>query len=261
MSRGSYGEVAPAVATGEAERLRQQVSRLWAREREALRAVGLEPGARLLEVGCGAGALLGPLTADFAPRLAVGVEIDLENARRAARVAPVVRGDGAALPFADGSFERVLFRFVLRHVRDPAALLAEARRVLVPGGRVIAVDADDGTLALDPEPAAWPALKRALDQSAQRRGGDPFIGRRLRRLLLEAGLGAPRSAMVPVSTDDVAAPQFVEVFLAPAARPIDSQLLDGDAAQRAWAEVRAWSQRPDAFASASGYVASGTKVS
>jgi SAM-dependent methyltransferase len=262
---GSYGGKTPHggddedAAGAEAERLKLQATRLWHRERAVLERLGLERDRRVLEVGCGTGALLGRVIKDFRPRTLVGVDVAEASVRRAGVMAEVARADGEALPFADGSFDVVLFRFVLRHAPSPARLLAEGRRVLAPGGRVIAVDADDGSLLLDPVPRGFRELFDALERSARRRGGDPFVGRTLRRLLLAAGLDDARADVLAVSTADVGAPAFVDVFLAPAARPIDETIMAPDAAAAAWAEVRAWTGRPDAFACATGFFASGRK--
>ena len=252
---GSYD----ARAGDEAARLREQAARLWHEERASLRRLGLGDGQRIVEVGCGAGALLAHLARDFAPTSLVGVDRAPEHLQRAKTVAQVARADGAALPFADGSADVVLFRFVLRHVPSPDALLAEALRVLRPGGAVIAVDADDGSLRFDPEPPSWPGLRAALEQSARRRGGDPAIGPSLRRRLQKAGFTDARAEVLTITTEQVAPPAFIEVFLAPAARPVDADLLDGTAATRAWAELRAWAGGGDALGCVSGWLAGARK--
>jgi SAM-dependent methyltransferase len=257
---GSYdSDVAGAAVEAETDRLKHQATRLWHRERAVLERLGLERDRRILEVGCGTGALLGRVAKDFRPRSLVGIDLADASVRRAGVLAAVARADGAALPFAAGSFDVVLFRFVLRHAPAPARLIAEARRVLAPGGRVIAVDADDGSLLFDPAPRGWTNLATALEGSARRRGGDPFVGRRLRRLLLDDGLEDARADVLAVSTADVGPAAFVDVFLAPSARPLDADLLDTGAGLRSedpWAEVRAWTGRPDAFACATGFFAS-----
>jgi SAM-dependent methyltransferase len=256
LTTGSYQAASGEAASAEAERLGLQATRLWHRERDVLERLGFPRGARVLEVGCGSGALLGRVAAAFHTRTLVGVDLAEDNLRRARTFAPVARADGDALPFGPNSFDVVLFRFVLRHAPAPARLVDEARRVLARGGVVVAVDADDGSILLDPEPPSWPALKEALERSARRRGGDPFVGRRLRRLLLDAGLEDAHADVLAISTADVGAAAFVDVFLAPAARPVDADLLPADAAAHAWAELRGWSGRADAFACASGFFAS-----
>jgi SAM-dependent methyltransferase len=59
----------------------------------------------------------------------------------------VLCADGYALPFANASFSVVLLVAVLEHTREPWRLLAEARRVLKPGGRVILVVPNDWTMS------------------------------------------------------------------------------------------------------------------
>jgi SAM-dependent methyltransferase len=89
----------------------------------------------VLDVGCGRGYWMEHLA-----RLgvaSVGVEHDPARAALAGRFGPVVAGDGAALPVADGSVGLVWCLHVLHHLPDPAGVLGEARRVLRPGGTLI----------------------------------------------------------------------------------------------------------------------------
>ena len=102
-------------------------------------------GRRVLDVGCGREALW---TRAYVARGAHVVAIDLDavrcreaRARIAAepaagggRVIGVLRGDGERLPLASSTVAFVHCAQVLEHVLDPAALLAELRRVLVPNG-------------------------------------------------------------------------------------------------------------------------------
>jgi SAM-dependent methyltransferase len=50
-------------------------------------------------------------------------------------------GDATSLPFADGSFDRVTTRYSFHHMPDPAAALAEMKRVCRPCGRIVVIDA------------------------------------------------------------------------------------------------------------------------
>jgi 2-polyprenyl-6-hydroxyphenyl methylase/3-demethylubiquinone-9 3-methyltransferase len=97
----------------------------------------------VLDLGCG--------KARFARRLASRgvrvVGIDLSRRMLAeAHGLPVVLGSGRRLPFADETFDTVLAVETLQHVRDVAGTVSEARRVLRPGGRLLVIDRNAGSL-------------------------------------------------------------------------------------------------------------------
>jgi SAM-dependent methyltransferase len=89
----------------------------------------------VLDLGCGRGYWMEHLAQRG--MAALGVEHDPARARLAARCGPVVAGDGAYLPVAAASVGVVWCLHVLHHLPDPAGVLAEARRVLRPGGTLI----------------------------------------------------------------------------------------------------------------------------
>ena len=111
--------------------------------------LGLEAGMRVLEVGCGPGYF----SPEIARRLGPGGltlldaqqgMLDLAAARlrkEGIRDVEAVLGLAQALPFGSGAFDRVLMITVLGEVPDPAAGMAEAARVLAPGGRLCLVEA------------------------------------------------------------------------------------------------------------------------
>ena len=115
-------------------------SQIWTRGLERRlelmrRHVDLE-GKRILDIGCGVGAFVRRLR-EFSPYVC-GVDVDAERvARGGAEVPNLGLAVGEQLPFAEGIFDVVLLHEVLEHVADDAATLAEARRVLAPGGRVV----------------------------------------------------------------------------------------------------------------------------
>lgn len=136
--------------------------------------------ASILEVGCGDGAVLAELGRRGAGRELVGLEVSA-SAAALARAHPeidrVLTFDGATLPFADGAFELVVATHVLEHVRDPAALVVEMRRV---SSRIVFVEVplEDNLAARRP---AAVARSRAVGH-VQR-----FSRRDVRRLLAGAG--------------------------------------------------------------------------
>lgn len=93
-------------------------------------------GRRLLDIGCGNGRYLGPARA----RGAAAVGCDRSRGMlQGAPTAPSVQGDVVALPFATGSFDRVLAAHMLYHVEDRPAAVRELRRVLARGGVCVVV--------------------------------------------------------------------------------------------------------------------------
>jgi SAM-dependent methyltransferase len=111
--------------------------------------LGLMPGDRVLDLGCGAGRHAfeayrrgaDVIAFDQDPDELAGVR-EMFGAMREAGEAPVSadadvkQGDALSLPFADGEFDRVIAAEVLEHIPDDGAAIAELSRVLRPGGTI-----------------------------------------------------------------------------------------------------------------------------
>lgn len=99
------------------------------------------PGQVLLDVGCGNGLWLDFARRESNPALAVGVDLSLgmvQAVRARLPDAPVAQSDAVALPFKDGTFDTIFALWMLYHVPAKEAALAEIRRVLRRGGRLVA---------------------------------------------------------------------------------------------------------------------------
>ncbi|MDE2141895.1 MAG: bifunctional 2-polyprenyl-6-hydroxyphenol methylase/3-demethylubiquinol 3-O-methyltransferase UbiG [Elusimicrobia bacterium] len=105
---------------------------------DALRSDGLRPGARVLDVGCGGGLIANPLAeAGFRVKGIDRSVPSLETARAHADPesgAVYEAGDALALAEPDGGYDAVLMMDLLEHLDEPARAVAEAARVLRPGG-------------------------------------------------------------------------------------------------------------------------------
>jgi ubiquinone/menaquinone biosynthesis C-methylase UbiE len=178
-------------ASQEQERLVQQAEH-W-RYELILSGTTLAPGTRLLEVGCGVGAVLGILGDAFPGVRLSGVDIEerqLETARAhlagLGLQADLRRGDAAALPYGSASFDHVWMMWFLEHVADPVAALREARRVLVPGGELTAIEVDYNSVWTSPATAELEALFAEVVRTMEANGRSD-TGAQLEGWLVEAG--------------------------------------------------------------------------
>jgi ubiquinone/menaquinone biosynthesis C-methylase UbiE len=178
-------------ATPEQERLVAQAEH-W-RERLIRDGTSLLPGARLLEVGCGAGAVLVVLGQEFPGVRLFGIDREpkqlafaREHLARSGIDATLVEADALALPFDAETFDHVWMMWFLEHVPDPVAALREARRVLARGGMITAIEVDYSTVRATPSSQAFEALVRAM-VGAMSAAGWSDAGTRLPQWLREAG--------------------------------------------------------------------------
>ena len=177
-------------------------------------------GSAVLEAGSGVGAQTIPLI-----RGSPGVRITCVDfsaaslAEAEARVQAVglplpqfVQADLRTLPFSDASFDHVFVCFVLEHLPDLDAVLAELQRVLRPGGTVTVIEGDHGTTLFHPDDQAAREAIRCQTALQRGKGGDATIGRRLYPLLTMAGFQAVRVSPRQVYVD-ASKPALVEGFI------------------------------------------------
>jgi ubiquinone/menaquinone biosynthesis C-methylase UbiE len=99
----------------------------------------IQPGERVLEVGCGTGHYLQVLAARGARVSGIDISRPMLAVTLAKKIpgAGLARASAAALPFPDGAFDVVVAITVLEFLPDVGAAMAEMRRVLCPGGRLL----------------------------------------------------------------------------------------------------------------------------
>ena len=162
-------------------------------KRERTRLLGLRPGSRGIDVGCGLGddaRALSRLVGQDGEIIGLDSStalLERARARCKAEDGPVkfVAADAHELPFEAGAFDAARTERTLQHLEDPARVVGELARVTRPGGVVLANEPDWGTLASTGRPRE---LVRAMLAAAEAQIRNPWIGRELAGLFVDAGL-------------------------------------------------------------------------
>lgn len=158
------------------------------------RALASMKSARVVEVGCGTGTMCREMASREQVRSVVGVDpcaTFLDEARRRAADGPketYVCASGTSLPLPDASADLVVCWTVLMHLDplDVMPLLWEARRILVPGGRILLADNDMANWRLDD--AAYDPLQAPLQFYVDSFVSDAKLSRTFPELLRSIGL-------------------------------------------------------------------------
>jgi len=157
----------------------------WTRDLRAylFEQAGLKTAHRVLEVGCGTGAILRELSA---PALH-GLDLEagsLAECRLHAPAASLTLGDAHFLSYPDKSFDIVYCHFLLLWVKDPLQVLCEMARV---GRSVLALAEPDYSQRMD-EPSALKPLGEWQTEALRRQGANPSFGASLAETFFQAGI-------------------------------------------------------------------------
>ncbi|KAF5038165.1 Ubiquinone/menaquinone biosynthesis C-methyltransferase UbiE [anaerobic digester metagenome] len=157
------------------------------------RALGLRPGDRVLDAGTGVGldaGLMGAVVGPTGRVLGVDASREMIAAARATKPQGLSQvwfalGDAVALPCPDRTFDAVHAERLLQVHPEPTRVVTELARVLRPAGRLVLVEPDWGTMAIDP---GAPDVLRRVARHCAGAFPDGWTGRKLGRHLRAAGL-------------------------------------------------------------------------
>jgi ubiquinone/menaquinone biosynthesis C-methylase UbiE len=193
----------------------------------------LQPGQNAIDVGCGLGTATRDISARVSPTgQAIGVDLSAamiaEARRRTAALGIAVTFEQAsveALPIGPRSVHAYRAERLYQHVPNVPIALAEARRVLAPGGRVVLIDQDWDVAVLDADDLV---ISREIHRAFCDSLVQGTIGRRFRRLLLDAGFVEVEVQAETVTNANAAEYGFVVNLLEKTARAagIDGKRLD-----------------------------------
>jgi ubiquinone/menaquinone biosynthesis C-methylase UbiE len=174
----------------------------------ALRLAGVQPGMRVLDVGCGPGdvsfvaaRLVGSTGAVLGVDASSDV-VELARARAAERGLSTVNFEQTTIAnIAVDEVDAVIGRLILMHLPDPISTLRQFAGLVRPGGLIAFCEFDIGAARSIPESPLSRALVDAIARVFQGAGLDPAFGAALHTLFRRAGLGVPQPTIAaPVGT-------------------------------------------------------------
>lgn len=169
-------------------RFKQQARWTEPVRRFLFKQVELEKANKILEVGCGTGAIVADLSAQTSAQV-YGIDFNMDYLRHASRdrAYHLACADAFRLPFPDQVFEIVCCHYFLLWIVDTGLALGEMKRVAKPGGFILALAEPDYGGRID-YPDAMSRLGQLQIQALEKQGADPFAGRKIKGLFRQAGL-------------------------------------------------------------------------
>lgn len=200
----SHGKYIFAAGAAAAERLRLLDRIFNPTTRELLLSVGLAPGWRVADIGCGIGLNVLWMAERVGPDgTATGIDMSEEQVRIAAASAQAAgarnalfeQGSATSTGLPRGVFDLVYCRFLLCHLTNPTAALEEMASLLKPGGVLVCEDFISSTITTYPETRAYVRLSEIYPIMDAKRGVDSNAGAKLHRYFQGAGFRRPEIAL------------------------------------------------------------------
>ena len=178
----------------ELDRLIKQAKIALPAEMDLLKQRGLKKGMNVLDLASGPGVVSCAIGEEVLPGQVLGVDISAELVGVASSYAQEQRTtnvefenqDVYSLDVGEGQFDFAYARFLFQHMQYPLKALANIKKALKPGGRLLITDVDDDWLTLSSADGTFKRFTELAHSGQKTQGGDRLIGRKLAPLLEQA---------------------------------------------------------------------------
>ena len=204
----AYGQQSQMEDASMVGTLRAQAEMIWPLERPLLERHGVDQVRRVADLGCGTGEFAGRVASTWPLVTVVGLDMFAGHLEVARRSWPAVthanlsfeQGDARATGWESGTFDVVTIRHVLHALPDVDVLLAEARRLLRPGGLLYVLAEDYAGLIFDTDDGGAQRLFLDASRVLLQHGTNLLHGRTAFRELREAGFAEVDVERIVVDT-------------------------------------------------------------
>lgn len=213
----------------------------WTRElrKYIFDKTGLKNAQRVLEVGCGTGAVLAEVHTSASLHGLDLQSASLIEAQIHAPSASLACGDALSLPYADQSFDFTFCHFLLLWVMDPLQALAEMKRVTRHGGYLLALAEPDYSARTD-KPAELAILGKWQTTALQHQGANPSFGGRLAESFYLAGIQIIETGAIQKSESEALNPAEQELEWAVLEADLVDSVSSEDIQKMKMLEAQAW---------------------
>ena len=237
--------LASAHLHADVERLRAQALLSWPKEAQALERLGLRDGMSVLEVGSGPGFVTEAVLRALPRARVTAVELDpgmnhlatTHLANYLGTRCEIIQASILGSDLPDDAFDFAICRYVFQHLVAPLLAAREILRLLKPGGAIAILDIDDEMGGLvTPFLPELAFVGQKVRQVQAARAGDRQIGRKLWRLLAQAGFEDLALDVVAFHSDELGVEPFLPQIHPDRFRPF---VMPGGLAEEDWQRYRA----------------------
>lgn len=213
----------------EMARLKKQAELLPSIELNALVEHGLKKDMQVLDAACGPGLTACMIDDYLESGTVTGLDLNPTLLKEAEKLAwkrqkriRFDKGNVYFLPY-ENQFDYIYCRFLFQHLETPQKALKSLWKALKPGGILHILDVNDEWLFLEPQVPAFKTLSQLAAEHQARKGGNRFIGKELRNLILQEEFEDLHSSVISVNSDMVGMETFLQITTSFKAEIIDPE--------------------------------------